>query len=61
MEITAVVPSLAVRDFEASLAWYTALLEREPDRRPMDGTAEWDLARGAGLQLSTSHDTAGTV
>ena len=57
VNISAVMPSLAVKDFDASLDWYTKLFDREPDRRPMDGTVEWDLCDGAGLQLSTSTET----
>jgi predicted enzyme related to lactoylglutathione lyase len=57
MNITTLMPSLAVKDFDASLSWYTTLFGRGPDRVPMEGTAEWDLAHGAGVQVSTSTET----
>ena len=40
MSITAVMPSLAVVDFEQSVDWYTRLFGRAPDRSPMTGTVE---------------------
>jgi catechol 2,3-dioxygenase-like lactoylglutathione lyase family enzyme len=59
MSITLVMPSLAVVDLEQSVSWYTRLLGRGPDRRPMQGTAEWDLLGGGGVQLSVGIERAG--
>ena len=59
MSITIVMPSLAVADLEQSVSWYTRLLGRGPDRRPMEGTAEWDLSGGGGVQLSVGIERAG--
>ncbi|WP_020673045.1 VOC family protein [Amycolatopsis nigrescens] len=43
--LLAVVP---VTDHDTAIAWYTELLERAPDTRPMPGLAEWQVT-GAGL------------
>jgi predicted enzyme related to lactoylglutathione lyase len=53
-----VLPSLHVADFEANISWYERLFDREPDRRPMDGDVEWQLAPSGGLQLYRNPDGA---
>lgn len=49
---TNLVSVFAVSDFEKSLAWYRAWLG-EPDVVPMEGVAEYQIADGAWLQLSS--------
>lgn len=59
MEATLVMPNLRVSDLDAAERWYTALLGRGPDERPMDGLLEWRLGPGAGLQVWREPDAAG--
>ncbi|MGH8986710.1 MAG: VOC family protein [Acidimicrobiia bacterium] len=46
-----VLPSLQVADLEPTVDWYERLFGRAPDRRPMDGCVEWQLAETGGLQI----------
>lgn len=41
LSVFAAVP---VADLDSSIAWYTRLIGREPDDRPMDGLADYFLA-----------------
>lgn len=50
---------LAIADFERGLAFYTRLMGRAPDDRPMPGMAQWRNMNGAGLQLWHEPDHAG--
>ena len=59
MQFTDVMPVQIVRDHDEAVAWYTALLGREPDRRPMAPSAEWDLGAGRGVQVYLDPDNAG--
>jgi predicted enzyme related to lactoylglutathione lyase len=43
----------------AAEPWYTALLEREPDARPMAGLLEWHVTTGGGVQLWAEPERAG--
>ena len=56
-----IVPSLQASAFEATVAWYERLFGRAPDRRPMDGCVEWQLAATGGLQVFRNPDEAGTA
>lgn len=49
----------AVRDFEAAVTWYSALLGRAPDDRPMPEMAQWRNMGAAGIQLWHEPDHAG--
>jgi catechol 2,3-dioxygenase-like lactoylglutathione lyase family enzyme len=51
---------LRASDLAAAEAWYTKLLGRGPDNRPMATLVQWELADGAGLGLSTDDLIAGT-
>ncbi len=51
MPITRIFAHLACRDIVASMAWYAAIFDRQPDANPMDGLAEWHHGDGAGFQL----------
>ena len=51
LEITNVLAEMVVTDHAAAVEWYTALFGRPPDRRPMDGLAEWQLNPTGGLQV----------
>lgn len=58
MDINQPMAALAVRDVETAEEWWTRLLGREPDARPMDGLVEWHFGSGA-LQLVADADRAG--
>lgn len=42
---------VCVTDHEAAVEWYGAVFGRPPDRRPMDGLAEWQLSGTEGVQV----------
>ncbi len=51
--------ALLTADLAAAEGWYTKLLGRGPDNRPMDTLVQWELFDQAGLMLSTSDEIAG--
>jgi predicted enzyme related to lactoylglutathione lyase len=53
-----VLPSLQVESFDETVDWYERLFARPPDRRPMDGCVEWQLASTGGLQVFRNPDGA---
>jgi catechol 2,3-dioxygenase-like lactoylglutathione lyase family enzyme len=59
MELKKLYVILQAADLAAAEAWYTKLLGRGPDNRPMDTLVQWELADGAGLGLSTDALIAG--
>lgn len=54
-----IAAAVATDRFDESLAWYTRLFGREPDLRPVEGVAEWQVTATAWLQLVTDADRAG--
>jgi catechol 2,3-dioxygenase-like lactoylglutathione lyase family enzyme len=46
-------------DLAAAERWYTKLLGRGPDYRPMDTLVQWELFDEGGLALSTDDEIAG--
>ena len=50
--------SLLVADMAAGEAWYTKLLGRGPDHRPMPTLLHWELSDEGGLMLSSSDEIA---
>ncbi|MCV7334831.1 MULTISPECIES: VOC family protein [Mycolicibacterium] len=50
---------IATGRFEEAKAWYTRLLDREPDLEPVPGVAEWQLTATAWLQVVTDDGGAG--
>ena len=60
MHLQKTYPSLLTADLPASERWYTKLLGRAPDHRPMDTLVQWELFDGGGLMLSSSAEIAGT-
>lgn len=59
MAIETIFAHVSCSNLEASIAWYTKLFGRGPDRRPMDGLAEWHFTDSAEVQLFESQDNAG--
>lgn len=50
--------SLLTADLAKADSWYTKLLGRGPDRRPMDTLLHWELFDHGGLMLSNSKEIA---
>ena len=48
-----------VTDLDRAEDWYTRLLGRGPDARPMPGLIEWHLGDSYGLQVWSESDRAG--
>ena len=58
MNLQKTYPSLLTADIAAAEGWYTKLLGRRPDHRPMPTLLQWELADEGGLMLSSSKDIA---
>jgi hypothetical protein len=54
-----VVCVLPVTDHAAAVKWYQDWIGRAPDVEPMEGTAEWQLAENAWIQVSVDPEPAG--
>lgn len=59
MNLLKIYPALFTTDLAAAEDWYTRLLGRGPDHRPMDTLVQWELSGQGGLMLSTSDEIAG--
>ena len=59
MTYTSVLAQSTVSDLLAAEPWYTALLDRAPDSRPMQGLLEWHVTAGGGVQLWVEPERAG--
>src|SRR5688572_32012440 len=58
MNLQKTYPSLLTADLAAAEGWYTKLLGRGPDHRPMPTLLHWELSDEGGLMLSSSKDIA---
>jgi hypothetical protein len=59
MKLQKIYSALLTTDLGAAESWYTKLLGRGPDYRPMDTLIQWDLFAQGGLQLATDDKLAG--
>jgi predicted enzyme related to lactoylglutathione lyase len=59
MNLRKIYPALLTADLAAAEGWYTKLLGRGPDHRPMDTLVQWELSDRSGLMVSTSEEIAG--
>jgi catechol 2,3-dioxygenase-like lactoylglutathione lyase family enzyme len=59
MQLVKSYTSLLTADLAKAEGWYTKLLGRGPDRRPMDTLLHWELFDHGGLMLSSSKEIAG--
>jgi hypothetical protein len=57
MTIQGIYACMAVSDFAAGVDYYTRLMGREPDDRPMPNMVQW--RKGGGLQIWHDPDHAG--
>jgi predicted enzyme related to lactoylglutathione lyase len=59
MNLQKAYTSLLAADLAAAEGWYTKLLGRGPDHRPMATLLHWELSDQGGLMLSSSEEIAG--
>jgi catechol 2,3-dioxygenase-like lactoylglutathione lyase family enzyme len=59
MKLRKVYVSLLTADLAAAERWYTKLLGRGPDNRPMDSLVQWELFDQVALGLSSDAEIAG--
>lgn len=59
MKLRKTYTALLVADLAKAVDWYTKLLGRGPDYRPMDSWIQWELSDHSGLALSTDGEIAG--
>lgn len=59
MKLQKIYSALLITDLDAAENWYTKLIGRGPDYRPMDTMIQWDLFAQGGLQLVTDDNLAG--
>jgi catechol 2,3-dioxygenase-like lactoylglutathione lyase family enzyme len=59
MNLQKIYTALLTADLAAAEGWYTKLLGRGPDSRPMDTLVQWELFEQGGVALSTDSEIAG--
>ncbi len=59
MKLQKIYTSFLTSDLVKAEDWYTKLLGREPDNRPMKTLLQWELFDGAGLGISTDEEISG--
>ena len=59
MNIQKTYSSLLTANLAAAERWYTKLLGRGPDNRPMKTLVQWELSEQSGLALSSDQEIAG--
>jgi hypothetical protein len=59
MNLQKMYTALLTADLVAAEFWYTKLLGRGPDNRPMDTLVQWELFEHSGIALSTDDEIAG--
>lgn len=60
MNLQKVYTALLTANLPAAESWYTKLLGREPDYRPMDTLVQWELSDQGGVMLATDTLIAGS-
>jgi len=59
MKVQKLYTALLTADLTAAESWYTKLLGRRPDFRPMETLVQWELFDHGGVMLSNSDEIAG--
>jgi catechol 2,3-dioxygenase-like lactoylglutathione lyase family enzyme len=59
MKLQKIYTAFLTTDLAAAEAWYTKVLGRGPDNRPMNTLVQWELFDRVGLGLSTDAEIAG--
>ncbi len=57
--VVGIYAGIAVAQFEPAVVWYSKLMGRAPDDRPMPNLAQWRNMGKAGLQVWHDPDRAG--
>jgi hypothetical protein len=57
--LVSVVGVLPVADHAEAVTWYQKWIGRGPDVKPMEGVAEWQLAKNAWIQVFVDPESAG--
>jgi catechol 2,3-dioxygenase-like lactoylglutathione lyase family enzyme len=60
MKLQKIYTALLTSDLAAAEEWYTKLLGRAPDYRPMNTLVQWELFDHGGVALSADDDIAGS-
>jgi catechol 2,3-dioxygenase-like lactoylglutathione lyase family enzyme len=60
MKLQKIYTALLTADLAAAEDWYTKLLGRGPDNRPMTTLVQWELFDQGGLALSSDGEIAGS-
>ena len=60
MNLQKIYTVLLTADLAAAEGWYTKLLARGPDYRPMDTLVQWELFGQGGVALSADDEIAGS-
>lgn len=60
MNLQKIYTALLTANLAAAENWYTKLLGRGPDNRPMDTLVQWELFDQGGLALSSDEEIAGS-
>ena len=58
MKVEKIYTMLLATDLAAAEGWYTRLLGRGPDNRPMDTLVQWELFDRGGIGLSSAPEIA---
>lgn len=58
--INSLIAVILVENFDVASSWYASLFGRKPDLMPVEEVAEWQLAEGAWIQVSTDPERAGS-
>lgn len=59
MNLQKIYTALLTKDLAAAEVWYTKLLGRGPDSRPMNTLLHWELFDHGGLAISSDDEIAG--
>lgn len=59
MKLQKIYPALLTADLAKAEAWYTKLLGRRADHRPMETLLHWEMSDSGGLMVSSSDEIAG--
>lgn len=59
MAVTGVLAQATVSDLSRAESWYSEVLGRAPDERPMPGLLQWLVGADAGLQVWQESERAG--
>jgi hypothetical protein len=54
MNLQKIYTALLTEDLAAAEGWYTKLLRRGPDHRPMDTLVQWELFAQGGLMIQVA-------